>query len=58
MHLSYLKHALSTDGVDEHSELVMSPLTRFFSLLGDVRFYVQEALQERRISLCLTFTSC
>jgi hypothetical protein len=54
MYLSFLEHALSTDGVDEYSELVMSPLTRFFSLLGDV----QEALQERCISLCLTFTSC
>jgi hypothetical protein len=58
MYLSFLEHALSTDGVDEHSELVMSPLTRFFSLLLDVRFCVQEALQERCISLCLTFTSC
>ena len=58
MYLSFLEHALSTDGVDEHSELVMSPLTRFFSLLLDVHFHVQEALQERCISLCLTFTSC
>jgi hypothetical protein len=58
MYLSFLEHALSTDGVDEHSELMMSPLTRLFSLLLDVRFYVQEALQERCISLCLTFTSC
>jgi hypothetical protein len=58
MYLSFLEHALSTDGVDEHSELVKSPLTRFFSLLLDVRFYVQEALQERCISVCLTFTSC
>jgi hypothetical protein len=58
MYLSFLEHALSTDGVDEHSELVMSPLTRFFSLLLDVSFHVQEALQERCISLCLTFTSC
>ena len=57
MYLSFLEHALSTDGVDEHSELVMSPLT-LFSLLLDVRFYVQEALQERCISLCLTLTSC
>jgi hypothetical protein len=31
LYLSFLEHALSTDGVDEHSELVMSPLTRFFS---------------------------
>jgi len=58
MYLSLLEHALSTDGVDEHSELLMSPLTRFFSLLLDVRFSVQEALQERCIALCLTFTSC
>jgi hypothetical protein len=58
MYLSFLEHALSTDGVDEHSKLMMSPLTRFFSLLGDVRCYVQEALQERCISLCLIFTSC
>jgi hypothetical protein len=44
MYLSFLEHALSTDGVDEHSELMVSPLIRYFSLLLDVRFYVQEAL--------------
>jgi hypothetical protein len=33
MYLSFLEHALSIDGVEEHSELMMSPLTRFFSLL-------------------------